>query len=231
MGKWKNRKELPELIKLNLRFDIDRLREEIQHLESQDWNACISGELEALRQKWGKRLSKVAYNKDNSEIDSAGKDHESIGYQQLSLTHFNPEFEIREDRNSGTIWDKQYLGGKKELDQRAYNILHDDMPPYMREILESLGPNLTRVGLAKLLPGEEIKPHRDFDPTFSTRFHIAIDTNEKAVFNGVHIPADGYVWFTNTGLNHWVKNEGDTARTHLIFNMDGQELLNDYWEI
>ena len=224
---WKNRKELPGLVKLDLKFDIDQLREDLKTTEEQTWNACISGELEALRQKWGERLSKVAYGKTNEEIDIDGKQYDMIGYQQLSLTSFNPDWEIREDRNSNTQWDKQYLGGKKELDQRAYNKLHDDIPPYLREISESLGPNLTRVGLAKLLPGEEIKPHRDFDPTFSSRFHVAIETNEDAIFNGVHIPADGHVWFANTGVVHWVKNNGETPRTHLIFNMDSQELLEN----
>lgn len=230
MGKWKNRKELPDLIKLDLQVDIERLRSEISALDDHAWNACISGELETLRKKWGERLSRVAYGKTNEEIDIDGKQYDMIGYQQLSLTSFNPDWEIRKDRNSNTLWDKQYLGGKKELDQRAYNKLHDYIPEYLHEILKSFGPNLTRVGLARLLPGEEIKPHRDFDPTFSTRFHIAIETNEKAVFNGVHIPADGYVWFANTGVNHWVKNDGETPRTHLIFNMDGQELLEKYWK-
>lgn len=230
MDKWKNRKELPELIKLDLKFNIKQLRKDIEELEGKDWNACISGELETLRKKWGERLSKAAYGRTNEEIDIDGKKYDKIGYQQMSLTHFNPEYEIRGDRESGTHWDRYYLGGKKELDQRAYNLLHSDIPPYLKSVLESLGPNLTRVGLAKLLPGEEIKPHRDFDPTFSCRFHIAIDTNEEAVFNGVHIPADGHVWFTNTGVIHWVKNEGQTPRTHLIFNMDSQELLNAYWK-
>jgi hypothetical protein len=231
MSKWKNRKELPALIKLDLKFDIEKLKADIKTIENQKWNACISGELEVLRQKWGEKLSDVAYGKSNSEIDMLGKQYDTLGYQQLSLTHFNPEYEIRSDRQSGTIWDKQYLGGKKELDQRAYNKLHENMPQYLNSILQSLGPNLTRVGLARLLPGEEIKPHRDFDPTFSCRFHIAIETNEKAVFNGIHIPADGYVWFANTGALHWVKNEGSTPRTHLIFNMDSQELLDAYWKI
>lgn len=226
---WKNRKELPELIKLNLKFDIDKLKAEVQELDSKTWNACIGGELEELRQKWGRRLSKAVFNKDNKTIDAEGKKYQSIGYQQLSLTSFNPQFEIRKNRNSGTVWDKKFLGGKKQLDQRAYNILHYDIPPYMKEILLSLGPSLNRVGLAKLLPGEEIKPHRDFDPTFSARYHIAIYTNEKAVYNGTHIPADGSVWFTNTGKNHWVKNEGNEPRVHLIFNMDDQSLLEKYW--
>lgn len=229
MSNWKNRKNLPELIKLDLKFDIDKLREAVGAYDDDDWNACISGDLEPLRQKWGKKLSSAAYGKTNEEIDSAGKDWKSIGYRQLTLTKFNPDFEIREDRNSGSVWDKKFLGGDKKLDERAYNVLDDNVPSYLREVLEFLGPHVTRVGLAKLMPGDEIKPHRDYDPTFSCRYHIAIDTNPKAVFNGVHIPADGHVWFTNTGLSHWVRNDGDTPRTHLIINMDSQELLDDYW--
>ncbi len=230
MTQWKNRKELPDLIKLKLKFDIEKLQEAVSQYSTDDWNACISGELETLRQKWGKRLSSAAYGKTNEEIDKQGKDWKNIGYQQLTLTHFNPDFELRNDRNSGSIWDKKFLGGKKELDERAYNILNDTVPAYLRQVLESLGPNVTRVGLAKLLPGEEIKPHRDYDPTFSCRYHIAIKTNPKAIFNGIHIPADGHIWFANTGATHWVKNEGNEPRIHLIINMDSQELLNDYWE-
>ena len=47
--------------------------------------------------------------------------------------------------------------------------------------------------------------------------------------NDVHVPADGYVWFINSGKNHWVKNEGNRPRTHLMIVMDSQEKLDCEW--
>lgn len=228
---WKTRKELPEMIKLDLQFDAEQLLKDVTQLErNNDWNACISGELESLRQKWGRGLSNAAYGKDNEQIDTTGKDHESLGYHQMALTEFNDDYTIRSDRKSNTRWDNSFLGGDKKHDERAYNKLKSDIPSYLKSVLESFGPNLTRVGVAKVLPGHEIKPHRDYDPTFSCRFHIALETNPHATFNDTHIPADGHVWFVNTGVVHWVKNEGDSVRTHLIFNMDSQELLDDHFK-
>ena len=224
---WKGRKELPDLKKLNLKFDIKQLREAVAELEGKDWNACIGGALNDLREVYGYRLSKIAYKKDNNEI-KMDDDWKQYSYQQLALTEFNPDYEIRDDRNSGSRWDKSFMRRDKKYDERAYNKPINDLPEYLGHVFKTFGKHLTRVNLAKLMPGEQVAPHIDYDATFSTRYHIAIDTNPKAKLCGQHLPADGHVWFLNPGKLHSAENEGDSPRTHLILNMDSQDLLYAY---
>lgn len=223
--KWKTRKDLPALIKLDIRYDIDKLRSDVREIEHREWNACIVGEFEDMRKAFGNRLSAYAYGKEDIDINK-DYDWKSLPYKQLALTAFNPDFEIRKDRSGNNMWDKTIMKGNKKFDERAYN-RRLDVPDYMANVIDSFGPRVTRVQLAKCDPGAGVKPHRDYDPSFSCRFHIAIDTNEQATFNDIHIPADGYVWFVNTGVTHWVDNNGNEPRTHLIINMDSQELLDE----
>jgi|TARA_R100000084_G_C4630359_1_gene138037 hypothetical protein len=231
---WKTRADLPGLIKLDIKYDIDKLREEFKLLDHDQWNADISDSLENMRQE-NNRLTKKVFGWETGGAENMIKEYRSETYHQRQLTDYDETFELREDRNSGSIWDKKFYKGKKEFDERAFRKLLPDLPPYITEICESLGEHRTRVGLAKLEAGSLIDAHRDYDPTFAARYHVAIDTNEGCIFgfeqNGkkheVHIPADGYVWFANTGMMHWVRNDGNTDRTHIIFNMDSQELLEN----
>ena len=48
---WRNRNELPELKRLNLKFDVNQLKKDVKILRSRKWNACIDGELKNLRKK------------------------------------------------------------------------------------------------------------------------------------------------------------------------------------
>jgi aspartyl/asparaginyl beta-hydroxylase (cupin superfamily) len=40
-----------------------------------------------------------------------------------------------------------------------------------------------------------------------------------------HLPADGRVYFFNTGIKHWVENNSDQDRVHLIIDVHGQDEL------
>jgi aspartyl/asparaginyl beta-hydroxylase (cupin superfamily) len=89
-----------------------------------------------------------------------------------------------------------------------------------------------------LTPGFSIKPHVDYDPSYITRFHIPLVTNDDVVMgfhksNGdhfYHMPADGSVYFFNSGIKHWVDNNGTESRLHLIIDTHGQEDLIDFTE-
>ena len=118
---WKGRKELPSIMKTKLQFDIDKLRGAVAEMEGKDWNACIGGPLNDLREAYGGRLSKIAYNKTNDEIDV--NEAETYRYQQMALTKFNPDYEIPKDRESGSRWDKSFMKGDKKYDEREENFL------------------------------------------------------------------------------------------------------------
>ena len=227
---WKGRNELPGLIKLDVQFDIDKLRADVREYASRDFKDCMEdGPYKNLRDAYGYNLTPAAYNgKTNDDVD-AEFDWNQVPYKQIALTDFNPDYEVRKDRDSGKRYDNNFMKGDKRFDERSYSKLKEDLPPYLTEVIKSFGPNVTRVCIAITEPGGGIAPHRDYDTTFSTRYHIAIDTNLLATVNDVHVPSDGYVWFLNSGANHWVKNEGDKPRIHLLIMMDSQEMLDHEW--
>lgn len=230
MIKWKSRKDLPSLIKLNLKYDIDRLTKDIiNYLSLYNEDSMEEGPYKSLRDAYGYNLTPAAYNgKTNSDIDK-NFDWKNIPYKQIALTDFDPDYKIPLDRNSGKRYDKGFMKNDKRFDERAYSKLKTNLPLYLKEVIESFGNKVTRVAITITEPGGGIAPHRDYDTTFSTRYHIAINTNIKATMNDVHLPADGYVWFINSGKNHWVKNEGKYPRIHLMIVIDSQETLNCEW--
>jgi aspartyl/asparaginyl beta-hydroxylase (cupin superfamily) len=83
------------------------------------------------------------------------------------------------------------------------------------------------------MPGFTIKPHVDYDPSYITRYHVPVFTNDQVVFGGqtkngnisYTMPADGSVYFFNSGMVHWVSNNSDVPRLHLIVDTNGQDDL------
>ena len=79
-----------------------------------------------------------------------------------------------------------------------------------------------RVMLARMAPGGVIKPHIDANPAakWPHKIHVPLQTNERVVFfcGGAerYFPVGEAVEVSNLGP-HWVRNEGDTDRIHLIF--------------
>jgi hypothetical protein len=61
-----------------------------------------------------------------------------------------------------------------------------------------------------------------------------IGTKGKKRTYEMHLPADGGVWFLNQGYEHWVKNDSDVDRVHLVVVVTGQkgilEADEQYWD-
>ena len=98
---WKSRNDLPGLIKLGIKYNIDMLRRDIHEYVSRDLKDCMEeGPYKNLRDAYGYNLSPAAYGKTNEEVDS-NFDWNRVPYKQIALTDFDPNYEIPEDRNSG----------------------------------------------------------------------------------------------------------------------------------
>jgi len=79
-----------------------------------------------------------------------------------------------------------------------------------------------RVMLAKMSPGGVIHPHIDANPAakWPHKIHVPITTNDAVVsfFGGVeHRFAPARAVEVNNLGPHWVRNDGETDRIHLIF--------------
>jgi hypothetical protein len=91
-----------------------------------------------------------------------------------------------------------------------------------------------RVMLARMAPGGFIHPHIDANPAakWPHKIHVPITTNPSVVsfFGGAerHFPA-GQAIEVNNLARHWVRNDGDSDRIHLIFEYYDPDQPDPTW--
>lgn len=91
-----------------------------------------------------------------------------------------------------------------------------------------------RVMFARMSPGGVIHPHIDANPAakWPHKIHVPLSTNPGVVsfFGGAerYFPAGEAVEVDNLGP-HWVRNEGDTDRVHLIFEYYDADQPDPAW--
>ena len=232
---WKNRHDLPVISKLDYKFDIDKLKEELRLFsKNKIWDGLGSDYAHMCEAHT--KLPKMFFKeKELDNIESVcDLDWEKTSYQQLSLTEFDGTYDLSQRTEiSGSAWDTRIAKKDPKADERWYRKVKDDVPPYLREVLSTFkGSHRTR--FANLAAYSDVKPHIDYDTMYGIRLHIALDTNDKC-FNGgwdkdnnevkEHIPADGSVWFINPGVKHYAINGGSTPRNHLIISIDSQQAI------
>ena len=111
-----------------------------------------------------------------------------------------------------------------------------DELPYFREILDAFKCPHARIRIMRLLPGTVIREHRDTfeevsDYSFGqVRLHIPIITNDKVVFivgGKRYQMAEGRLYYVNFTKSHYVRNDGDEARVHLVLDLKVNDFLRD----
>lgn len=231
-----DRKQLPFFMKLSYQFDMSRILDEFQKFKDirlyDDLNASnpdsAYGDFYNSEAKL-EHLKKFA--KPNENVIEG-----SQFYRQLSLTEFDGEHPVRtvEKDNSYTTYRKSTnlddLAYDPVMDERRYTKRKDICTGYWNDILDTFKAPVTRTRFAYMAPGHSIKPHIDYNTTYSIRIHIPIVTNTEAFmyvkFKGethkMHMPADGGAYFLNTGLVHWAENNGPEGRIHLVISLNGQ---------
>lgn len=109
-------------------------------------------------------------------------------------------------------------------DYPAMHTLAPELYPLMNPVLRTMGvEHLGRVLITTLKPGGAIDPHEDqglYAKTFS-RFHIALSSKPGNVFGcgaeQVHMKP-GELWWFNHRDEHWLRNDSDEERIHIIFD-------------
>ncbi len=105
--------------------------------------------------------------------------------------------------------------------------------PYFKEIIDSFKCPKEAIRLLSLSPASYIREHRDSDGGYMDgffRIHIPIQTNEKVIFrlNGQTLPMKvGECWYADFNLPHYVSNEGENDRIHLVLDC----LRNDWSDV
>lgn len=233
--KWKGRYELPVMARLDgISVDINKLREELAiFAKDKVWDGL--GSDYAHMCETHTKLPKMFFKEEElEEVECVcDLDWEHSSYQQLSLTEFDESYDLSQrTEKSGSAWDTRIAKKDPKADERWYRKVKDDVPPYLREIL-NMFPGAHRTRFANLAPNSEVKPHIDYDTLYGIRLHIALDTNDECYNGGWdkngneirnHIPADGSIWLVNPGVKHYAENFGSTPRNHLIISLDSQDI-------
>lgn len=119
-----------------------------------------------------------------------------------------------------------------QADERNYGRRNNKVKGPVASLLDQFKSPLARVRLAYLAPNFSIKPHVDYDPSYITRIHIPLITNEKCTvsvyknnnINRKHL-APGRVYFLNSGHKHSAENNSEFSRIHLIVDLQNQDDL------
>lgn len=237
----KTRKQLPPFGKISLSFDITQLQ-----MFCRENGFCDYSKYNDIKYSSNSRHQKFlvanSFNKESFFKESDAPFLEGEKYKQLYLTDISQDkcttAEEKLLNNLSIHTRMKRLNPQRpeyvpEADELMYTQRNENVKGLFAEILDQFKSQVTRVRLAALMPQFEIRPHIDYDPSYITRYHIPIFTNSEVKF-GVKsssgsieftMPADGSVYFLNTGLKHWVKNEGSDPRLHLIVDTHGQNDL------
>jgi hypothetical protein len=236
-----DRKQLPAFLQLPYKFDMEKILQEFEKFKNinlyDDLNASNPDSAYGDFYNSSTKLDHLKKFADSDEDVTKG----SQFYRQLSLTEFEgdrPERKLEQDtgittyRKSTNPDDPNY---NPVMDERRYTKRKDICTGYWNNILDTFKAPVTRTRFAYMAPGHSIKPHIDYNTTYSIRVHIPIITNENAFLcvknkDGVqkmHMPADGSIYFLNTGITHWAENNGNEGRIHLVISLNGQQDIID----
>jgi hypothetical protein len=243
-NKLKNRKQLPPFGVLNnFKIDYTRLYEHCVQNNLLDYDIYTDMMLSKTK-KFSRLLTTNQHCVNSFVVEDGANSLEGEKYRQLYLT----EFDFSKASNSENSSDDTIFSRTKRLnpaspiyspeaDELNYGIRNHLVTGIFREILDFFQSKVTRVRLAYLSPNYSVRPHVDYDPSYITRYHIPIITNEKCnmyvseKINGVehvvssYFPADGRIYFLNSGKRHWATNDSNNPRLHLIIDVHGQEEL------
>lgn len=241
-----NRKQLPLIAKLTgIKFDLNTM---LDHCDKHNLlNTNLYTDIQYSANSSHQRfLVSNEYCKTNFFTESDAVLMEGEKYKQLYLTDFD-EFSASNNvslHNTNIFERTKRLNPNNsrylpEADELNYGIRNKHVSGPINELLDNFSGKITRVRLAYLAPGFDIKPHVDYDPTYITRYHAPLITHVDVIMgftkNNIdhtyHLPADGSIYFFNSGIKHWVKNNSKVGRIHLIIDTHGQQDLQELVEI
>ena len=113
-----------------------------------------------------------------------------------------------------------------------------DQLPYFKEILDAFKCPQGRMRILKLEPGSGIGLHRDVGAEVGciafnqVRLHVPIITNPKVTFfvGGERIQMKpGRLYYVNFSKEHFVRNDGDAPRYHLVMDVKVNDWLRQFF--
>ena len=246
----KKKKDLPLIGKLNFNFDVEKLKTELSNLIQ--INKLISYN-ETGKDKASNENNYNLKNKNNKVFIDNYKEiyklYAVVGFQSLSdeanklasTTEIKMEDLSPYDRARGMRFTSSNFY-HPHYDERNYTKPTEYYKGYFKTVLDSFPDEVCRSGTVCLHPKKFLSPHFDIGPEYVVRLHIPLITNKlsilglrsktnKNLWEVYHLPADGSVYFINSGYEHFAINEGEESRYHIRVCLNGQNALNDLKDI
>lgn len=231
----KNRKQLPTFKALNRKIDVASVLRQCEQDNLFDYSK-FNDIKKSADSRYKNFLVGNGFSKNKFFIREDEEKLEGELYKQLYLTGYKYDTNaVIEEKETTTKYRLRRIQPDHpdyvpELDEHNYGKWNENVKGAFADLLNSFKSPLTRVRLAVLMPNMTIKKHVDYDPSYICRYHIPLITNKDVEFgmevNGeeelFNMPADGSIYFFNSGLPHWVSNKSSEPRLHLIVDTNGQ---------
>ena len=221
------KRDLPMLAVIpNITFDIDKIKKEISKIEDK-WTDIYEAN------------PGITNLHEGSFVENAYENLKEIPLMTLSDEEMKRANEYTVEDLGSSIRDR--IRNKKAKGANlppAANEMLWDVPTdvardtYFMDILyNKFQAETCRARLHYLAPGKSLAPHIDYDPSYGVRVVCPIQGTENTDNNFWHgkvkrtynLPADGRVWFLNTGFKHSVVNNGTEPRIALLMTLKSQE--------
>tara|TARA_A200000159_G_C7336073_1_gene345134 strand:- start:3726 stop:4427 length:702 start_codon:yes stop_codon:yes gene_type:complete len=221
------KRDLPVVAPIpGIRFNLDKIKEELAKIEHL-WEDIY---------KANPGITKLH---DPSFVDNA-----YANLKEIPLMVMSPENMAKADD-----FELEDLGATLRERIRNKKAKGDNLPPTANEMLwdyqtdackgtyfeEALSGHFSapvcRARLHFLAPGMSLQPHIDYDPSYGVRIVCPISGTDECInqfwvngeYKEYNLPADGRVWFLNTGFKHGVVNNGTEPRIALLATLKSQE--------
>ena len=196
------KQNLPTIANLNIKIDLEKLRQESDKLASKFVDV---------------RTANPMLCDNHMELVSNVYDN----FEQINLTEpseilpYEPSIKKRLQRR----------------EEHLYNVPTDDYKDsYIQSVVEQCKAPASRIRITKLAPGKMIPFHVDYDVSYAVRCICPIYGGKNVVNlfkrNGdleAYNLEDGNAYFLNIGYPHAVVNMSDQPRIALMFSLDGTQ--------
>lgn len=161
---------------------------------------------------------------------------EDNGYDYIVITDIDNTLKdtiVKESPRQ--MYMKVMRGLAPALDCRNYINYREDVPESVRNFLSQFKGQVSRTRFAVLKSRKTIYEHADNGVNHTIRIHVPLITDDKNLFfiqskTGLvykNLEA-GKVYYTNTALPHFVINNSDIDRLHLVISLNSLDDLLEY---
>lgn len=171
------------------------------------------------------------------DVETMRAEYESLKSENW-LGHYDPTLSrewkaIMLVSIGGKMVDEESQRGSDDYSMMARTDIVEKLP-YIKSILDAFKTRQGRVRILKLAPGAGIGLHRDIEHEAANfavgqvRLHIPIYTNEGVTFfvGGERIKMQpGRLYYVNFSKPHFVRNDGDSDRIHLVLDLEVNDWL------